>query len=343
MASAGLADWRRNPGARARRPCVSINCVARYLVTGCGGFVGSHLTEALLARGADVVGIDVFRAFYPRATKERNLSRAAADPRFSLLELDLADAPPPLDEVDAVVHLAAQPGVRSSWGASFGAFVRDNVLATQRLLEAAAQARIRVVLASTSAVYGNAPAYPAHEETPPAPVSPYGVTKLACEHLARTYARSHGLDVVSLRYFTVYGPRQRPDMAFARMIAAVKQSRIFRMYGDGTQSRDFTYVADAVEATIAALERAPSGRVYNVGGGAEARLLDAVRVCEQLTGRALHVVFDAPAAGDVRRTAADTSLIRGELGWKPRTTLADGLGEQLSDADGPLAVVGRVA
>jgi nucleoside-diphosphate-sugar epimerase len=317
--------------------------VGRYLVTGCAGFIGSHLTEALLARGHEVVGVDAFRAFYPRATKERSLSRAAADARFSLLELDLAEAPPPLDGIDAVVHLAAQPGVRSSWGASFGAFVRDNVLATQRLVEAAAQARIRVVLASTSAVYGNAPVYPVHEEIRPGPVSPYGVTKLACEHLARAYARSHGLDAVSLRYFTVYGPRQRPDMAFARMIAAVNQSRIFRMYGDGTQSRDFTYVADAVEATIAALERAPSGRVYNVGGGAEARLLDAVRVCEQLTGRALHVIYDAPAAGDVRRTAADTSLIRGELGWKPRTTLADGLAAQLADVDDPVAVAGRVA
>jgi nucleoside-diphosphate-sugar epimerase len=242
--------------------------------------------------------------------------------------------------VEGVFHLAAQPGVRGSWGDTFAHYVRDNILATQRLFEAAAPAGARVVMASTSSVYGNAETYPTREDALPRPISPYGVTKLACESLARTYAECFGLETVALRYFTVYGPRQRPDMAFARVISALLEGRPFYVYGTGEQSRDFTYVDDAVTATIAAMEGGPAGTVYNVGGGSETTLGDAIALCERLAGRRLDVVYEATARGDVRRTAADTSLIRSELGWSPRVSLEKGLHAQLAAARAATGVAG---
>jgi UDP-glucuronate 4-epimerase len=316
--------------------------VSRYVVTGCAGFLGSHLTETLLRRGDDVIGIDAFTDYYPRGLKESNIAEAQGQLGLSITEVDLSEGAlaPLLDGVEGVFHLAAQPGVRGSWGDTFAHYVRDNILATQRLFEAAAPAGARVVMASTSSVYGNAEAYPTREDALPRPISPYGVTKLACESLARTYAECFGLETVALRYFTVYGPRQRPDMAFARVISALLDGKPFHVYGTGEQSRDFTYVDDAVAATIAAMEGGPAGTVYNVGGGSETTLRDAIALCERLAGRRLDVVYEATARGDVRRTAADTSLIRSELGWSPRVSLEKGLHAQLAAARAATRVAG---
>jgi UDP-glucuronate 4-epimerase len=308
--------------------------VTRYLVTGCAGFIGSHLADALLRRGNEVIGVDAFTDYYARPTKESNVNEARTDRGLSLVELDLsADTLDPLlENVDGIFHLAAQPGVRGSWGETFAHYVRDNILATQRLFEAAAARGLRVVMSSTSSIYGNAEAYPTREDATPRPVSPYGVTKLACESLARTYAECFGLETVVLRYFTVYGPRQRPDMAFAKIISALLAGRPFPLFGSGEQSRDFTYVDDAVSATVAAMERGSSGMVYNVGGGSETTLNDAIALCEELSGRRLQVVHEAVARGDVRRTGADTSLIRSQLGWRPETSLVEGLAAQVAAA-----------
>jgi UDP-glucuronate 4-epimerase len=303
----------------------------RYLVTGCAGFIGSHLGEALLARGNEVTGIDIFTNYYARSAKERNVHGLTRAPGFSLVEADLATEPlhPLLERVDGVFHLAAQPGVRGSWGETFGVYVRDNVVVTQRLFEAAARLGVRVVLASSSSVYGNAEAYPTREDVRPRPVSPYGVTKLACESLAVAYAESAALDFVALRYFTVYGPRQRPDMAFTRIATALATGTTFTVYGSGHQTRDVTYVADAVRATCLAMDRAPSRAIYNVGGGSETSLRTAIDVCERLADRPLDVRYTGAVQGDARRTAADTSLIRDELGWVPATSLEQGVRAQL--------------
>lgn len=296
--------------------------------------MGSHLTEALIGAGHDVIGIDCFTDFYARESKRANLRRAESSARFELVEADLAsaDVDALVDGVDGVFHLAAQPGVRGSWGQTFELYVRDNVLATQRVLEAAASRRLRVVFASSSSVYGNAATFPLVETASCEPISPYGVTKLTCERLAGAYAASASLDSVALRYFTVYGPRQRPDMAFARIAASLVGGRPLEVYGDGRQSRDFTYVADAVDATLAAFFEGSSGAVYNVGGGSEASVNEVLALVGRLTGRDVPIVRRPAARGDVRRTYADTSRIRDELGWEPRTALAEGLRAQLDAA-----------
>jgi nucleoside-diphosphate-sugar epimerase len=308
--------------------------MSRYLITGSAGFLGSHLAEALLESGDEVVGIDAFTDYYARDLKETNVHRARDWSGFSLLELDLADADLTalLADVVGVFHLAAQPGVRGSWGDTFAVYVRDNILATQRLLEAATHAGVPLVQASSSSVYGNAEAYPTSEDAPLHPVSPYGVSKLACESLARAYSESFGLDVVSLRYFTVYGPRQRPDMAFSRIVSSLLNGRPFDLFGTGEQSRDFTYVDDAVAATLMAMSGTPGSGVYNVGGGGETTLAEVIAICERLCGKRLDVRRGPASAGDVRRTAADTSLIRSQLGWSPGTALEEGLAAQLSAA-----------
>jgi len=310
----------------------------RYLVTGCAGFIGSTLVDALLAEGCEVVGIDSFTDYYPRALKEAAVASARSHPGFALIERDLAEAPlsdEALDGVDGIFHVAARPGVRGSWGSSFPEYVHDNVLAAHRVVESAAARGLRIVLASSSSIYGEALAHPTDEATPPAPSSPYGVTKLACEHLVSAYARDLGLDFVTLRYFSVYGPRQRPDMAFARMIAALRDGTAFEVYGDGRQTRDFTYVDDAVTATVASMRTAPSGAVYNVGGGSESSLRDAVAIVEELSGRSLEVRYTERAAGDVRRTLAATTRIRAELAWEPRVPLRSGLEEMLEFSGTP--------
>jgi UDP-glucuronate 4-epimerase len=291
--------------------------LTRYLITGAAGFIGSHLTEALLARGDDVVAVDAFTDYYDPALKEENARG------FTVSRLDLADDELDLNGVEGVFHLAAQPGVRPSFE-HFERYVRCNVLATQRVLEASAAANARVVLASSSSIYGDADRFPTPEDAVPRPISPYGITKLAAEHLVRAYP----VDTVTLRYFTVYGPRQRPDMAFARLIEAVLEEREFELYGD--VSRAFTFVGDVVEATIAAMEDAPRGAVYNVGGGEEATMREAVALLERVAGRDVRVVRAPAARGDAKRTSADFRRIRGDIGWEPATPLADGLAAQWS-------------
>jgi UDP-glucuronate 4-epimerase len=305
-----------------------------YLVTGCAGFIGSHLTRALTAIGCRVVGVDAFTDNYRRSVKEENLRlcQASGDVRFAELDVADADLTPLLEGVEAVFHLAARPGVRSSWGRSFDLYLRDNLSATQRVFEAAAERGIRVVYASSSSVYGAAKEYPLREDAKPMPVSPYGVSKLACEALAGAYAESVGLDAVGMRFFSVFGPRQRPDMAFASVFDCMAANRPFRLYGNGRQTRDFTFVGDVVDATLAAMTRAPAGRVYNVGGGSEISLLDALGLCERVGGRRLNLVHDGAGTGDARRTLADYGLAETELGWLPRTSLEDGLRAQAESA-----------
>jgi nucleoside-diphosphate-sugar epimerase len=296
----------------------------RFTVTGAAGFIGSHLTERLLADGHDVTAIDCFTDYYDPALKEENAAG------FDVIRRDLAggDLSDLLSGSDGVFHLAAQPGVRASWGQSFAMYTDRNLLATQRVFETAAAAGVRVAYVSSSSIYGDAEAYPTTEDTPPRPISPYGVTKLATEHLARAYEINFGLEVVTLRYFTVYGPRQRPDMAFTRVVNALRDGTTFEVYGDGSQTRDVTYEGDAVSATVLALEHAPAGAVYNVGGGTEASLNDVLEVLERVSGRRLDVVHTDRAAGDVKRTAADTSRLRSDVGWLPETPLDRGLAEQ---------------
>lgn len=308
--------------------------MGRYLVTGCAGFIGSHLSETLVALGNQVLGVDSFASYYARTLKEANLARLRDDPKFTLVEADLVHARLErlLDGVDAVFHLAAQPGVRKSWGRDFTVYLQRNLLASQRVFEAAARGGLRVVFASTSSVYGDAETYPTPEEAPARPISPYGVSKLACEQLAHAYASSSQLDFVAIRYFTVYGPRQRPDMAFSRIISSLIDGTPFHVFGTGRQSRDFTYVDDAASATLSALGRAPRGAIYNVGGGCEATLREVIALCEQITGWKLETRFERPAAGDARRTRADTRRIATDLGWAPATSLADGLAKQVEFA-----------
>jgi nucleoside-diphosphate-sugar epimerase len=293
----------------------------KYVVTGAAGFIGSQLAEKLVDRGHEVVAIDCFTDYYDPALKEENSAG------LDVVRLDLAEEDLDLDGVDGVFHLAGQPGVRS-FGDVFEEYVRRNLLASRRVFEAAASADVRVVFASSSSIYGDAERYPTPEETEPRPISPYGITKLGCEQLAHAYAQGFGLDAVVLRYFTFYGPRQRPDMALARIVDALARGSSFELYGDGLQSRSFTYVADGVEATMAAMERAPAGSVYNVGGGEEATMREAIATLERVSGRTLDLVETPSAAGDVRRTSADATRIERDLGWQATTTLEDGLRAQ---------------
>jgi len=293
----------------------------RYLVTGAAGFIGSQLLRTLLEHGHDAVGWDSFTDYYDPTLKEQN----ARD--LPVTRVDVAEDALALDGFDGVFHLAGQPGV-ASFGTIFPVYVRQNVLASQRLFEQAVTAGTRVVIASSSSVYGDAETYPTPEDVVPRPISPYGITQLACEHLARAYGSEFGLEVATVRYFTIYGPRQRPDMAFTRMVTCLAEGRPFELFGDGSQSRSFTYVEDAVDATIAAMERAPQGAVYNVGGGTEVSMLEAVETLGRIAGRQLELVRRPRREGDAARTAADTTRIRTELGWEPSTPFEDGLGAQ---------------
>ena len=296
----------------------------RYVVTGAAGFIGSHLAETLQADGHDVVAVDSYTDYYARERKERN---AAA---LDVADADLASAElgPLLAGADGVFHLAGQPGVRASWGESFRLYLDRNVHASQRLFEACAAAGTRVVFASSSSVYGDAERYPTREDVEPRPISPYGITKLACEHLVAAIDRAQGLDAVVLRYFTVYGPRQRPDMAFTALLEALAAGERFTLFGDGSAARSFTFVGDAVAATIAAMERGRTGETYNVGGGEEATMNEAIALAEEISGRALDVERVGAAAGDVRRTRADVAKAEAELAWAPATSLREGMRAQ---------------
>ena len=298
------------------------------LVTGAAGFIGSHLCGRLLDRGARVTGLDCFTDYYPRPIKEANLATLTGRPGFSFVETTIqgADLAELLDGVTHVFHLAAQAGVRKSWGRDFQVYTVNNIEATQVLLEACVGRPLeRLVYASSSSVYGDRASIPMREDALPQPVSPYGVTKLAAEQLCHLYAVNYGVPATSMRYFTVYGPRQRPDMGFHRFLRAVLQGKPIPVFGDGEQTRDFTYVDDAVSATIAAAERGVAGRAYNIGGGSRVTVNQIVEMIGQVTGRDVRVERAPDQKGDMRDTYADTSLARADLGFSPSVSLLDGL------------------
>ena len=301
----------------------------KALVTGAAGFIGSTLSERLVADGADVVGLDCFTDYYARPIKERNLDGLRKGPRFTFVESTIqnADLRGILAGCTHVFHLAAQAGVRKSWGTDFAVYTVNNVDATQVLLEAIAGAAHieRIVYASSSSVYGDLVAMPMREDALPQPVSPYGVTKLAAEQLCYLYYTNHRVPAVSLRYFTVYGPRQRPDMGFHRFFRAALRQEPMSLFGDGEQTRDFTYVHDAVGATIAAATRGVPGRVYNIGGGSRVSMNQVLEMIGRVTGRQLNITRDEAQKGDMRHTYADTTLARQDLGFSPRVGLEEGL------------------
>lgn len=306
----------------------------KALVTGAAGFVGSHLAEALLAEGHRVLGVDCLTPYYAPELKLANLAQVATWPGFRFAEVDLrsAELDALLDGVDVVFHLAGQPGVRLSWSSGFARYTEHNVLATQRLLESARDRELtRFVYASSSSVYGNAPAYPTRETDLPRPHSPYGVTKLAGEHLCGLYAANHGVPTVALRYFTVYGPRQRPDMAFSRFLTAALNGRALPRYGTGEQVRDFTYVADVVAANLAAAT-APvqPGTVVNVAGGSSVTVNTLLDLLADLLGTELDIEALPAQPGDVAVTGGVIDRAHDLLGWHPRIDLRAGLAAQLS-------------
>jgi nucleoside-diphosphate-sugar epimerase len=300
----------------------------RALVTGAAGFIGSHLTTALLDRGYEVTGLDCFTDYYPRPIKEANLAvnRDRKGFRFIFASLQHADLPALLDDKTHVFHLAAQAGVRKSWGSDFKTYTENNIEATQRLLEACVGRPLhRFVYASSSSLYGDNASIPMREDALPQPVSPYGVTKLAAEQLCHLYFVNHRLPTTSVRYFTVYGPRQRPDMAFNRFIRAAISGAPITLYGDGEQTRDFTYVEDAVAATVAAGERGVPGRAYNIGGGSRVTVNQVLEIIGRVAGRTLDIRREPAQKGDMRDTFADTSLARRDLGFNPRVSLEEGI------------------
>ncbi len=304
----------------------------RSIVTGAAGFIGSHLAAHLIAQGHEVVGIDCFTPYYDPALKRANVAALRASPRFRLVDADLAtaDLGPLLAGADYVFHQAAQAGVRASWGESFATYTHHNVLATQRLLEALTGSSIRkLVYASSSSVYGDAP-LPMRETARPQPISPYGVTKLAAEHLCHLYHVNYGLPTVALRYFTVYGPRQRPDMGIHKFIRAIAAGETISVYGDGHQSRDFTYVDDIVRANVLAAEAPAVGAVINVGGGTRITVSALLHQLEEIVGRRAHLAHLGGQKGDVGHTGADCTQARRLLGFTPSVDLTEGLRRQVA-------------
>jgi nucleoside-diphosphate-sugar epimerase len=303
----------------------------KALVTGAAGFIGSTLSERLIAQGATVVGLDCFTDYYPRERKEGNLAALRQSPRFTMVEAAIADADLPrlLEGVTHVFHLAAQAGVRKSWGRDFRVYTVNNVEATQILLEACVGRPLeRLVYASSSSVYGDNVSLPMTEDALPQPVSPYGVTKLSAEQLCHLYQVNYNVPAVSVRYFTVYGPRQRPDMGFHKFFRAVMRDEPVPQFGDGRQTRDFTFVTDAVSATLAAATRGSAGGVYNIGGGSRVELLDVFELIHRVTGRPLRIERIEAQRGDMRDTYADTTRARADLGFAPTVSLEQGLRAQ---------------
>lgn len=310
---------------------MTVECTS--LVTGAAGFIGSHLCERLLQEGHRVIGVDAFTGYYARPLKEANLAGLRTHPGFRFVEMDLApgDVAPLVAEADFIFHQAGQPGVRPSWGKEFDLYLDHNIRATQRLLEAAKRsARLkRLVFASSSSVYGQSEDLPLREESLPRPYSPYGVTKLAAEHLCTLYHANHAVPTVSLRYFTVYGPRQRPDMGFHKFIQAALRDHPIVVYGDGEQTRDFTYVADAVEANWLALGPRAVGQTFNIGGRSRSSVNQVLAILEEILGRPVRREQRPVPPGDVRHTWAETSRARDVLGFSPRVLLRDGLARQV--------------
>ncbi|MGX5680888.1 NAD-dependent epimerase/dehydratase family protein [Schumannella luteola] len=305
----------------------------KTLITGVAGFIGSALARRLLREGHEVLGIDSLSDYYDPAIKRANLA-SLEHARFQFSHVDLLNAPLSelLPDIDVVFHLAGQPGVRKSWGSDFSVYTASNVDATQRLLDAASRLTTppRFVYASSSSVYGDAETYPTPESIAPSPLSPYGVTKLAGEHLCRLYAVQHGIHSVALRYFTVYGPGQRPDMAFTRFISAGIRGEQISVYGDGSQLRDFTFVEDVVTANVlAATGAVEPGSVFNVAGGSQASVSETLEIIERELERPLRIEHLPPAPGDVRRTGGSTVAISAGLGWKPTIDLQEGIRRQV--------------
>ncbi len=303
----------------------------KCLVTGAAGFIGSRLSLRLLHEGYKVIGIDSFTDYYARELKEQNLALLQGLQGFLFLSEDInsLDLVKWIQEVDVVFHLAAQAGVRSSWGTHFSVYTQNNIVATQSLLEAAKESGIeKFVYASSSSVYGASPDLPSKETSPTLPYSPYGVSKLAAEHLCTLYAANYGVPTVSLRFFTVYGPGQRPDMAFHKFFKALAQDQPITVFGNGEQTRDFTYIDDIIDANLAALTHGRPGEVYNVGGGHRRILKDLFPIFENVSGRTLRLEWQNPQKGDVLHTSADIEKAARDLGYAPRTTLEDGLEEE---------------
>jgi nucleoside-diphosphate-sugar epimerase len=306
----------------------------RCLVTGVAGFIGSHLAERLLADGHEVVGIDAFIDYYPRSMKERYIERIRSYKSFTFIEGNLLDLSliPLLEGVDYIFHQAAQAGVRASWGRSFSIYTDCNILATQRLLDTlvvTGQQIKRFVYASSSSVYGNTRVLPVSETTNPQPISPYGVTKLAGEHLCQLYYHNFGIPTVALRYFTVYGPRQRPDMAFHRFCKAIIDHKPIHVFDDGTQTRDFTYIDDIIEANIRAATFETQGTVMNIAGGSRVTVREVISLLEEISCTKIQVLFEEKQHGDVRDTFADISNAQRLIDYRPLTSLREGLPQEL--------------
>jgi nucleoside-diphosphate-sugar epimerase len=316
----------------------------RVLVTGCAGFIGSHLTEALVARGHEVVGIDCFTEHYARELKEDNLRRLRFEPRFTLHPVDLttADLAPLVAGVELVYHLAGEPGGQTGWGADFATYATNNLLATQRLLEAVKGLPLRkFVYASTSAVYGDAESFPTGEAASPQPLSPYGVTKLSAEQMVQLYWRHFGVPTIALRYFTVYGPRQRPDMACERFIRAILEDRPLQVFGDGEQTRDFTFIDDVIAASLAAGKSTATGVVCNIGSGSRTSINGVLGILTRLLGRPLHVRYTQNERGDPWHMLADISRATELFGYKPHVSLQAGLAAQVAWAEQRMGVYAR--
>jgi nucleoside-diphosphate-sugar epimerase len=302
------------------------------LVTGCAGFIGSHLCEALLQRGDSVIGIDAITDNYAESIKRRNLSAYQEHPRFDYHEGNLTeiDLRPILEKVDCVFHTAGQPGVRSSWGTQFDVYLKNNIQATQRILEEIKNLGkpVRVIFSSSSSIYGNTQQLPVTEFSLPRPFSPYGTTKLAAEHLCHLYYQNYKLPIVALRYFTVYGPRQRPDMGFHIFIKAMLTGKSITILGDGSQTRDFTYVGDIVRANLLAAEKPVEGEIFNIGGGSNRSLMDVLKILERVSGIQPKLEYRPAEKGDVKDTWADTRKAKSLLDFEPQFDVAEGLRRQ---------------
>lgn len=304
-----------------------MNC----LVTGTAGFIGSHLSRRLLKEGFSVIGVDSFTDYYPRWIKERNLSTLKSENNFSFLEEDInsLDLNRLLQNVDCVFHLAAQAGVRASWGQSFSEYIRNNIEATQRLLEESKEQPLhKFIFASSSSVYGYCPELPMSESSPLLPYSPYGVTKLAAENLCYLYSKNYGVPTISLRFFTVYGPGQRPDMAFHKFFKSTSENKPITVFGTGEQTRDFTYINDIIDAIFACIAHGQTGETYNLGGGNRKMLKDLLPLFEEICGKKISVKWEEKQKGDVPHTLADIQKAKKDLGFAPRTAIDEGLSEE---------------
>jgi len=300
----------------------------RVLVTGVAGFIGSSVSEKLLDQGIQVIGVDSFFDYYPRKIKEKNLEFLLSQSDFEFVEADILeiDWDKIISGVKGVFHQAAIAGVRASWGQKFDQYVQNNILGTQRLLEACKDKSIeKFIYASSSSIYGDTKELPIRESSPTNPISPYGVSKLAAEHLSSLYFKGYGVPTVSLRYFTVYGPRQRPDMAFHKFITAVMNGDQIEVYGTGEQTRDFTFIDDAVQANIQAFKSARAGEVYNIGGGSRIKLIDAIRIIEEIVGTEANLVYTEPQRGDARHTFSDVTKAKKDFDYAPQVDVKSGL------------------